>query len=77
MQWPSSFHGPMPKIFTPNPYAEAVILARQQAHRIIIRKIRAQGHPPLSTLSAAVLSRLAIELVEQCPKLVADQLANA
>jgi hypothetical protein len=39
----------------------AVILARQAAHRIIVRKIRAQGRVPLSTLSHAVLTRLAME----------------
>jgi hypothetical protein len=59
------------------PEAAALILARQQAHRIIVRKIRAEGRVPLSTLSHAVLSRLAIELVEACPQLVAEALPLA
>jgi hypothetical protein len=66
----------MPKTPTPNAYAAAVILARQQAHRIVVRKIRAEGRIKLGSLSHAVLSRLAIELVEQCPGLVADALAD-
>jgi hypothetical protein len=53
-------------------HAAAVILARQAAHRIIVRKIRAEGRIKLGTLSHATLSRLAIELVEQCPGLVAE-----
>jgi hypothetical protein len=55
----------------------AVILARQQAHRLIVRKIKAQGHPPLSTLSAAVLTRLAYELVEARPEMIAEALPLA
>jgi hypothetical protein len=54
----------------------AVILARQAARRIIVRKIRAEGRIKLGSLSHAVLSRLAIELVEQCPGLVAEALAD-
>ena len=54
----------------------AVILARQAAHRIIVRKIRAEGRIKLGTLSHATLSRLAIELVEQCPGLVAEAAAD-
>jgi soluble lytic murein transglycosylase-like protein len=56
------------------PYAEAVILARQQAHRIIVRKIKASGRIKLSTLTAATLARLAIELVEARPDLITAQL---
>jgi hypothetical protein len=49
----------------------AVILARQAAMRIIKKQIRAEGRLRLSTIPQAVLNRLAIELVEACPQLVA------
>jgi hypothetical protein len=67
----------MPKPPPFPPYAAAVILARQQAHRIIVRKIKAEGRIKLSTLSYATLSRLAIELVEECPALVEEALETA
>jgi hypothetical protein len=66
----------MAKTFTPDPYAAAVILARQQAHRLIVRQVKAEGRVKLSTLTYATLSRLAIELVEQCPALVEKALAD-
>jgi hypothetical protein len=59
------------------PEAAALILARQQAHRIIVRKIKAQGRIKLSTLSHAVLTRLANELVEARPEMVAEALEVA
>ena len=43
---------------------------------VIVRKIKAEGRIKLGTLSHAVLHRLAIELVEQCPGLVAEALAD-
>lgn len=75
----TTFRRPRVQMPRPSPYppiAEAVILARQQAHRIIVRKIKAQGRIPLSTLTSATLSRLAIELVEQRPDLVAEALVR-
>jgi hypothetical protein len=50
----------------------AVILARQQALREIRRRIKREGRVPLSTLSHATLTRMANDLVEACPTLVAE-----
>jgi tRNA-dihydrouridine synthase len=50
----------------------AVILARQQALREIRRRIKREGRVPLSTLSYATLTRMAYDLVNAEPELVAE-----
>jgi hypothetical protein len=55
-------------------YAAAVILARYRARQLIRRQIKAEGHFRHRTLPASVLNRLASDLVEQCPSLVAAAL---
>jgi hypothetical protein len=57
--------------------AAAVILAQQQALRLIRRRIRSQGRVPLSTLSHARLTRMANDLVEAHPELIAEALELA
>ena len=56
------------------PLHAAVILARYRARQLIRRQIKAEGHFRHRTLPAAVLNRLASDLVEQCPSLVAAAL---
>jgi hypothetical protein len=65
---PFSFQGPM------TPLHAAVILARYRARQLIRRQIKAEDHFRHRTLPAAVLNRLASDLVEQCPSLVAAAL---
>jgi hypothetical protein len=56
------------------PYLDALILARQQARKIILQRLRAQG--VRTTFSNAVLTRLAIELVDAEPERIAAHCAK-
>jgi HEPN domain-containing protein len=61
---------------TPLAQAAAVILARQSAERLVKKRIRAEGRVPLSTLSYATLTRMANELVEAHPEMIAEALGS-